>query len=88
MSADDILKLLTSGGYGLTALALGAVVYLYRAREADRTELMQTIRADGEAQRAILSQTIPLAQKMTESIELIARAIDNLDRMHDRRTSP
>jgi hypothetical protein len=84
MSADDLLKLLTTGPAGIAVLALITAGYLYRARESDRAEHVATIKADGEAQRALLTQTIPLAQKMIEGIDLLARSVETLDRTAER----
>ena len=79
----------TGGGYAIAALALGAVVYLYRRVEVAQAELVATIKADNEAHRALLSQTIPLSAKLAEGIQLLATEVETLDRIAERlRGSP
>jgi heme/copper-type cytochrome/quinol oxidase subunit 2 len=73
VTSADLLTLLTSGGYGIAALALTAVVYLYRAREADRTAAIASTQADHAAQIELLKTVVPLAEKLAEGVLSIER---------------
>jgi hypothetical protein len=53
------------------ALALGAIVYLYRALEVERREHRETIRGDAKDQLALLERLVPLATKLTEALVIV-----------------
>lgn len=59
------------------ALALVAIVFLYKQNADLRAEQLSQMRADAKEQREILQQVVPLAEKM---IEVTERLTDRLDR--------
>jgi hypothetical protein len=84
VSAAEITSLLsTTGGYGIASLALLAVWYFYRRVEALQAEIVMTLKADRDAQLALLVQTVPLSTKLAEGIQLLAREVEALERITD-----
>lgn len=68
------------------ALALGALVYLFKTLDSERkahaselldsqTKLIESIRADAKEQREILSQIVPLSTRLTEGLEILERVM-------------
>jgi len=85
---DDLKSALTSGGYGLATLALSGAIYLYRQLESVRRELVDTIKADAQAQRDLLMQTVPLSTKLADGTALLAKALDSLERVTHKYREP
>lgn len=86
--ADTVAKGLAENPLAwFLALSLLAVAYLFRLVSTEReaaakaladlqARYVDTIRADAKEQREILFQIVPLASKLTESLEILERLTD------------
>lgn len=73
MTSADVLTLLSSGGYGIAALAIVVAGYLYRARETDRETRDKAAAADHETHVRLLETVLPLSAKLAEGVLAVER---------------
>lgn len=73
MTSSDVLTLLSSGGYGIAALAIVVAGYLYREKEADRVARAKEVAADHETHVRLLETVLPLSAKLAEGVLAVER---------------
>lgn len=54
-------------------LALAALVYMYRARGTDQKEFLETVMKQEAAHRETIMRIVPIAEKLTDSVEILER---------------
>lgn len=81
MELGDIAKGLSESPLAyVTAILLLVSAYLYKqARESERT-LLETIKENSKEQREILSEVLPLSEKLSDAVEALERLSDRIER--------
>lgn len=62
----------------MAALLLGAVVYLFKELRAKDAASIISIMEQEKAHRETLSRVVPLAEKLTEGVEILERVSNKL----------